>query len=233
MISHNTTFEQLCDIIAFRVVVQTFAECYQALGVLHNSFWVIPGRFKDYISTPKLNNYQSLHTTVVSPKYQRIEIQIRTEEMDLAADFGIAAHWQYKQGVHSHDGMQYNWIKDLLQILEQTNTPEEFLENTKLEMYQDQVFCFTDKGELLSLPKGVTVIDFAYAVDSWIGDHVYSARINGKPVPLITVLQNGDQVELSTSPDQNPQACWEGFVCTGRARARIRQFIRSQRKRAE
>lgn len=230
MITRNTTFEQLCDIMAFRVIVKTLPECYQALGILHSSYWVIPGRFKDYISTPKVNNYQSLHTAIVSPKYQRIEVQIRTEEMDLAAEYGIAAHWQYKQNIHAHDGKQYQWLRGLLQILEQTNNPEEFLENTKLEMFQDQVFCFTERGELIILPKGVTPIDFAYAVDSWIGDHVSGVKINGKQMPLRTILQNGDQVEIITSEDQTPLPAWERIVCTGKARARIRQFIRMQRQ---
>lgn len=231
MITRNTTFEQLCDILAFRIIVQTIPECYQALGILHNSYWVIPGRFKDYISTPKVNNYQSLHTAVISPKYQRIEIQIRTEEMDLAAEYGIAAHWQYKQNIHAYDGKQYQWIRSLLQIMEQTNNPEEFLENTKLEMFQDQVFCFTERGELIILPKGVTPIDFAYAVDSWMGDHITEVKINGKSRPLRTILQNGDQVEIITSEDQTPLPAWEKFVCTGKARARIRQFIRSQQQK--
>jgi GTP pyrophosphokinase len=228
MVARNATFEQLCDILAFRVIVQTLPECYQVLGIFHNSFWVVPGRFKDYISTPKVNHYQSIHTTVVSPKHQRIEIQIRTEEMDLAAEYGIAAHWQYKQGVNSHEGTQYPLVRNLLQILGQANNPEEFLENTKLEMYHDQVFCFTESGDLLSLPKGVTVVDFAYAVGTYMGDHVSEAKINGKLMPLRTVLQNGDQVEIITSQDQTPQSTWENFVCTGKAKARIRQFIRTQ-----
>lgn len=231
MITRNLTFEQLCDILAFRVIVKTIPECYQALGIIHCSYWVIPGRFKDYISTPKMNNYQSLHTAVISPKYQRIEIQIRTEEMDLAAEYGLAAHWQYKQDVRAYDGKQYAWVRGLLQIVEQSNSPEEFLEDTKLEMFQDQVFCFTKRGEMIILPKGVTVIDFAYAVDTELGDHVVEAKINGKVRPLKTVLQNGDQVELMTSIEQTPQPEWIAFVSTGKARARIRQFLRKQHRK--
>lgn len=231
MVTRNTTFEQLCDIMAFRVIVKTLPECYQSLGALHNSYWVIPGRFRDYISTPKLNNYQSIHTAVISPKYQRIEIQIRTEEMHTAAEYGIASHWQYKQDIHAHDGKQYNWVRNLLQILEQTETPEEFLENTKLEMFQDQVFCFTDHGELVVLPNGVTPIDFAYAIDSWVGDHISRVKINGNFMPLRTVLSNGDQVEIITSDEQTTASYWENFVCTGKARARIRQFVRTQQKK--
>lgn len=230
MLTRNATFEQLCDIMAFRVIVPTLPECYQALGLLHNSYWVIPGRFKDYISTPKVNNYQSLHTALVSPKHQRIEVQIRTEEMDLAAEYGIAAHWQYKQNIHAHEGKQYQWMRSLLDIMEHTNSPEEFLENTKLEMFQDQVFCFTERGELIILPSGVTPIDFAYAVDSWIGDHVCGVKINGQSMPLRTILQNGDQVEIITSEDQTPSPAWEKMVCTGKARARIRQFVRMQQQ---
>jgi GTP pyrophosphokinase len=231
MVSRNITFEQLCDVLAFRVIVETLPECYQVLGILHNTYWAISGKFKDYISTPKVNNYQSIHTTVISPKHQRIEIQIRTKEMDLASEFGIAAHWQYKQGVDFHDGKQYEWVKDLLQILEQTSSSEEFFENTKLEMYQDQVFCFTNKGKLLSLPKGVTVIDFAYAVDSWAGNHIVGAKINGKHMPLRTVLKNGDQIEIIASKGQKPQISWENFVCTGKAKTHIHRFFRTQHKK--
>ncbi|MDR1597642.1 MAG: RelA/SpoT family protein [Holosporales bacterium] len=225
MITRNTTFEQLCDILAFRVVVQTLPECYQALGILHNSYWVIPGHFKDYISMPKVNNYQSLHTAVISPKYQRMEIQIRTENMDMVAEYGIAAHWQYKQNVHAHDGTQYQWIRNLLQLLNNASNPSEFLENTKMEMFQDQVFCFTERGELIVLPKGVTPIDFAYALDSWVGDHVAGVNINGKAMPLCTVLKSGDQVEIITSEEKTPLPSWNDFVCTGRARMRIRKFL--------
>lgn len=231
MVTRNMTFEQLCDILAFRIIVKTIPECYQVLGILHCSYWVIPGRFKDYISTPKMNNYQSLHTAVISPKYQRIEVQIRTEEMDLAAEYGLAAHWQYKQNVHAYDGKQYPWVRGLLQIIEQTDNPEEFLEDTKLEMFQDQVFCFTERGEMIILPKGVTVIDFAYAVDAEIGDHLVEAKINGRPKPLKSVLQNGDQVELVTSVQQAPQPEWIAFVSSGKARAHIRQALRLQHKK--
>ena len=222
MVSRNATFEQLCDIMAFRIVVKTIPECYQTLGVLHNSYWVIPGRFRDYISTPKVNGYQSLHTAIINPKHQRIEIQIRTEEMDLAAEFGIAAHWKYKQSVKSHDGKQYQWIRNLLQLLEKAENPVEFFENTKTEMFQDQVFCFTEKGDLISLPWGSTVIDFAYAIDSNVGDHVCGAKVNGKPVALKTVLKNGDQVEIETSENRTSQAVWENFVCTAKAKSYIK-----------
>ncbi|MBY0292685.1 MAG: bifunctional (p)ppGpp synthetase/guanosine-3',5'-bis(diphosphate) 3'-pyrophosphohydrolase [Alphaproteobacteria bacterium] len=223
----NITFEQLSDIIAFRVLVDTVSVCYRSLGVIHGTYPVVPGRFKDYISTPKQNNYQSIHTAVIGPNQHRIEIQIRTKDMDQVADLGVAAHWQYKQGV-SHDGHQYRWLRGLLEILERAEGPEEFLEHTKLEMFQDQVFCFTPKGDLITLPRGATSIDFAYAVHSSVGDHCTGVRINGRLMPLRTELENGDQVEIITSKTQHPSPTWERFVVTGKARASIRRFIRQQ-----
>ena len=223
----NITFEQLSDIIAFRILVDTVSVCYRALGVIHSTYSVVPGRFKDYISTPKQNNYQSIHTAVIGPNQHRIEIQIRTRDMDQVADLGVAAHWQYKQGV-SHDGHQYRWLRGLLEILERTEGSEEFLEHTKLEMFQDQVFCFTPKGDLITLPRGATSIDFAYAVHSSVGDHCTGVRINGRLMPLRTELENGDQVEIITSKTQHPSPTWERFVITGKARASIRRFIRQQ-----
>lgn len=223
----NVAFEQLSDIMAFRLIVDSMADCYQALGILHSRYALVPGRFKDYISTPKPNAYQSLHTTLIGPQNHRIEVQIRTLEMHQIAELGVAAHWQYKQG-RSHDGRQYAWLRGLLEILEHASGPEEFLEHTKLEMFQDQVFCFTPKGELIALPKGATTIDFAYAVHSQVGNHAVSAKVNGRQVPLRTVLHNGDQVEVVTSKNQTPSPTWERFVVTGKARASIRRFVRSQ-----
>lgn len=222
-------FEQLSDIMAFRITVETISECYQTLGVLHNKYLVLPGRFKDYISTPKPNGYRSLHTVLIGPFNSRIEVQIRTKEMHTIAEYGIAAHWQYKQNF-SHDGKQYAWLRGLLDILEHTSNPEEFMEHTRLEMFQDQVFCFTPKGELISLPGGATCIDFAYAVHSAVGDHATAVKINGRLMPLRTVLNNGDQVEIVTSKTQVPSPTWERFVVTGKARSRIRKFIRLQRR---
>ncbi len=223
----NITFEQLSDIIAFRIVVDTVFDCYRALGVIHGTYPVVPGRFKDYISTPKQNNYQSIHTAVIGPNQHRIEIQIRTKDMDEVSELGVAAHWQYKQGV-AHDGYQYRWLRGLLDILDNAEGPEEFLEHTKLEMFQDQVFCFTPKGDLITLPHGATSIDFAYAVHSSIGNHCASVRINGRMMPLRTELENGDQVEIITSKTQHPSPTWERFVVTGKARASIRRFVRQQ-----
>ncbi len=222
-------FEQLSDIMAFRVIVGTVEECYQALGIIHGQYRVVPGRFKDYISIPKPNEYRSLHTTVIGLENQRIEMQIRSREMHQVAELGVAAHWQFKQGEQT-DGRQYRWLRELLEILEHAEAPEEFLENTKLEMFTDQVFCFSPKGELKELPRGATPVDFAYAVHTEIGDTCVGVKINGERAPLRTELKNGDQVEILTSKDQTPSPTWEGFVITGKARACIRRFVRSQQR---
>jgi GTP pyrophosphokinase len=227
----NTSFEQLTDIVAFRIVVGDIAECYQALGAIHAQWHTIPGRFKDYISTPKSNGYQSLHTAILGPGQQRIEIQIRTEAMDEIAEYGLAAHWAYKQSGHPlKDGKQFRWIRELLEILDKSSNPEEFLENTKLEMYQDQVFCFTPKGDILAFPRGATPVDFAYGVHSGVGDTCVGAKINGRIVPLRTKLKNGDQVEIITSKTQTPSPTWERFVVTGKARSEIRKYVRTQQR---
>jgi GTP pyrophosphokinase len=227
MESKKVGFEQLSDIMAFRVIVDTIPECYQVLGCIHQKYHAVPGSIKDYISTPKNNGYRSLHTVVMGPESRCIEIQIRTREMHEVAELGVAAHWTYKQKVnYSNDGLQYRWIRELMQILESTESPEEFLENTRLEMYYDQVFCFTPEGELIALPKGATAIDFAFAIHSNIGLKCVGAKINGAIVPLKTSLENGDQVEIITSPGAAPSPDWEDFVITGKARAELRKFIR-------
>jgi guanosine-3',5'-bis(diphosphate) 3'-pyrophosphohydrolase len=226
----NVAFEQLSDIMAFRVVVDNLEQCYQALGIIHSHYPVVPGRFKDYISTPKPNNYRSLHTGIIGPERQRIEIQIRTREMHEVSELGVAAHWSYKQGDGKREGRQYRWLRELLDILEHAQNPEEFLEHTKLEMYQDQVFCFTPKGDLIALPRSATPVDFAYAVHSQVGDTCVGAKINGRIMPLRTQLSNGDQVEIVTSKAQTPSPAWERFVVTGKARARIRRFVRQQQR---
>ena len=227
----NVTFEQLSDIMAFRVVVDDIGACYAALGMLHGKYPVVPGRFKDYISTPKPNGYRSLHTSVIGPLRQRIEIQIRTREMHDIAERGVAAHWQYKQGEgEGTEGKKYRWLRELLDILDQASNPEEFLEHTKLEMFQDQVFCFTPKGDLIALPRGATPVDFAYAVHSEVGDHTVGAKVNGRIVPLKTQLANGDQVEIITSRAQSPSPTWESFVVTGKARSHVRRFVRNRER---
>ncbi len=223
-------FEQLSDIMAFRLVVENVEDCYRALGVAHHAYPVVPGRFKDYISTPKPNGYQSLHTGVFGPHRQRIEMQIRTERMHDIAENGLAAHWSYKQRSGGREGLQYRWLRELLDILEHASGPEEFMEHTKLEMFQDQVFCFTPKGDLINLPQRSTPVDFAYAVHSEVGDHCVGSKINGRMMPLRTELKNGDQIEIVTSKAQTPNPTWERFVVTGKARARIRRFIRQQER---
>ena len=222
----NASFEQLSDIMAFRICVDDIGACYQALGVVHSKYHMVPRRFKDYISTPKPNGYQSIHTGVIGPENTRIEIQIRTREMHEIAEKGIAAHWAYKQGQKAV-GKNFRWIRELLEILEQASNPEEFLENTKLEMYNDQVFCFTPKGDLIGLPMNSTPVDFAYAVHSTVGDTCVGAKINGEIRPLRTILQNGDQVEVLTSKAQHPSTEWERFVVTGKAKAAIRRYVRA------
>jgi GTP pyrophosphokinase len=234
MQTRNVAFEQLSDIMAFRIVVPTREQCYIALGAVHNAYPVIAGRFKDYISTPKANGYQSLHTgvTLRHPRNQKIEVQIRTREMHEIADNGVAAHWNYKEGEIEppSETKRYGWVQDLLEILENSGAADEFLENTKLELYQDQVFCFSPKGQLIQLPRGATPIDFAYAVHSQVGDTCVGAKINGRLMPLRTVLQNGDQVEIMTARGGTPSPSWERWVVTGKARARIRRYVAAQQR---
>ena len=222
-------FEQLSDILGFRVIVETTADCYRALGVLHTNWQMVPERFKDFISTPKPNGYRSIHTTVIGPERQRVEIQIRTQEMHDIAERGVAAHWRYREHVEAKDRSEANaleWLRDMVELLERGDNAEDFLEHSRLNMYQDQVFCFTPKGDLISLPRGATPIDFAYAVHTDLGHHTVGAKINGAQVPLHTPLRNGDQVEIITTKEQTPSPLWEQFVVTGRARAEIRRFLR-------
>jgi len=229
----NVAFEQLSDIMAFRILVDSTEECYHVLGVLHSKYHSVPGRFKDYISTPKPNGYQSIHTTVMGPSRQRIEVQIRTHEMHNQAELGVAAHWAYKEGgekANKGDMKGYRWLRDLLDILAQEQKPEDFWENTKLELFQDQVFVFSPKGDLIELPNGATPIDFAYAIHSDIGDRCVGAKINSRIAPLNTRLANGDQVEVITAKTQKPSPTWERFVVTGKARSHIRKYIRNQQR---
>ncbi len=229
----NIAFEQLSDIMAFRVVVKDLAACYHALGVVHQTWPSVPGRFKDYISTPKQNGYRSLHTTVIGPENKRIEVQIRTQQMHDISELGVAAHWQYKQNgkeAPEAEARQYRWLRELLEILEQASDPEEFLEHTKLNMFQDQVFCFTPKGDLIALPRDATVVDFAYAVHSDVGDTAVGAKVNGRVVPLRTTLRNGDQVEILRSKVPAPNPTWLNFVKSGRAKSCINRFIRQQQR---
>jgi GTP diphosphokinase / guanosine-3',5'-bis(diphosphate) 3'-diphosphatase len=227
-------FEQLSDIFGFRVIVGSVVECYQALGIVHTTWPVVPGRFKDYISTPKQNDYRSIHSTVIGPGKQRVELQIRTRAMHQIAEYGIAAHALYKDNVGSPTEMlsresnAYAWLRRTIELLAEGSNPEEFLEHTKLELFHDQVFCFTPKGKLIALPRGATPIDFAYAVHTDVGNMAVGAKINGKIGPLISPLQNGDEVQILTSKAQTaPPAAWESIVVTGKARAAIRRATRA------
>lgn len=226
-------FEQLSDIFGFRIIVQSVEDCYRALGVVHTQWSLVPGRFKDYISTPKQNDYRSLHTTVIGPGSQRVELQIRTEGMHNVAEFGIAAHALYKDNL-AGDGKRlesesraFAWLRRTMEMLAEGDNPEEFLEHTKLELFQDQVFCFTPKGKLINLPRGANAIDFAYAVHTDIGNTAIACRVNGRPAPLASELSNGDEVAIVTARDQTPPAAWEELVMTGRARAAIRKATRA------
>jgi guanosine-3',5'-bis(diphosphate) 3'-pyrophosphohydrolase len=227
-------FEQLSDIFGFRVVLDDVEACYRALGVVHTTWPVVPGRFKDYISTPKQNDYRSIHTTVIGPGNQRVELQIRTEEMDQIAELGIAAHAFYKDGVGSptellkRESNAFAWLRRTIGILSDSANPEEFLEHTKLELFHDQVFCFTPKGKLIALPRHANVIDFAYAVHTDVGNSAVGCKINGKFAPLSSELQNGDEVEVLTSQAQAaPPSAWESLAVTGKARAAIRRATRT------
>ena len=229
----SVSFEQMSDILGFRIMVENIADCYRVLGIVHNAWPFVPGRFKDYISTPKQNDYRSLHTTVVGPKHQRVELQIRTRVMDEVAEFGIAAHALYKDQsvaernqVLGKEARAYQWLRRTIETLAEGDNPEEFLEHTKLELFLDQVFCFTPKGLLIALPRGGTPIDFAYAVHTDIGNHAVGVRINGRNAPLTSELRNGDEVEILTSEAQVPPPAWEGLVVTGKARAAIRRATR-------
>jgi GTP diphosphokinase / guanosine-3',5'-bis(diphosphate) 3'-diphosphatase len=231
MAERHISFEQLSDIMAFRVIVADPDQCYRALGLIHRRWPMVPGRFKDYISTPRRNGYRSLHTAVIHSERMRIEIQIRDQEMHAQAEHGLAAHWAYKQKIGKPDG-QSGWIRDLVEILDHADSPEELLEHTRMAMYQDRIFAFTPTGELIQLPKGATPVDLAYAVHTDLGDQTVGAKINGRVVPLRTVIENGDQVEILRSSAQQPQPAWMNFVVTGKARASIRRFIR-QKERGE
>ncbi|QDX26423.1 bifunctional (p)ppGpp synthetase/guanosine-3',5'-bis(diphosphate) 3'-pyrophosphohydrolase [Sphingomonas suaedae] len=229
MSERHVSFEQLSDIMAFRATVGTEEECYRALGIIHRRWPMVPGRFKDYISTPKRNGYRSLHTSIIHAGDTRVEIQIRTREMHAQAEHGLAAHWAYKQDAVRPD-TQVSWIRDLVDILEQAESPEELLEHTKMAMYQDRIFAFTPKGELIQLPKGATPIDFAYAVHTDLGDQAVGAKINGRVVPLRTEIAQGDQVAILRSKAQRPQENWLNFAITGKARAAIRRHLRHKER---
>ena len=230
MAERHLPFDQVTDIMAFRVITESEADCYAALGVLHTVWQFIPGKFKDYISTPKNNGYRSVHTSLIYQNSMRVEVQIRTKEMHRLNEFGLAAHWAYKQSGRP-DG-QVGWLRDLIEIVDASHDPEELLEHTRLAIYQDRIFAFTPKGALFQLPKGSTPVDFAFAVHTDLGAQTVGAKINGRHVPLRTTLENGDVVEIIKSKKTEPQLSWLGFVVTGKARAAIRRSVRAK-ERAE
>jgi len=244
MANKQISLEQLSDIYAFRVITNSIDDCYRVLGVAHTTWRTVPGRFKDYISTPKQNNYQSIHTTIVGPRHQRVELQIRTREMHDIAEYGVAAHAIYKDAVRLNgyglsrspseiekESGPYVWLRRLVETLLEGSNPEEFLEHTKLELFQDQVFCFTPKGRIIALPRGATPLDFAYAVHTDIGNAAVGAFVNGRHVPIDTQLRNGDEVEIETAKHHTPPAAWENLVVTGRARSAIRRAARDAVRR--
>jgi guanosine-3',5'-bis(diphosphate) 3'-pyrophosphohydrolase len=227
-------FEQIYDYVAFRVIVENVADCYASLGVIHSQWTPIPGRFKDYIALPKPNMYQSLHTTVIGPGHRRIEVQIRTREMHTVAEYGIAAHWKYKQntgGLDAKDAAKFAWLRQLMEFQKDVKDPAEFLESVKVDLFADEVYVFTPRGDVRVFPRGSTPIDFAYSIHSEVGDHCTGARVNGILVPLRHELRNGDTVEIITSQNQQPNKDWLDFVASGRARSRIRAHLRTEERR--
>ncbi|GAA4042806.1 RelA/SpoT family protein [Parerythrobacter jejuensis] len=230
MAERHVNFEQITDIFAFRVLTENVEDCYRALGVLHTVWQFLPGRFKDYVSTPKNNGYRSLHTSLIYENSMRVEVQIRDQDMHRRNEFGLAAHWAYKQADHA-DG-QVGWLRDLIEIVDASHDAEELLEHTRMAVYQDRIFAFTPKGALFQLPKGATPVDFAFAVHTDLGAQTVGAKVNNRHVPLRTVLDNGDVVEIIKGKEAEPQMSWLGFVVTGKARASIRRAVR-QKERGE
>ncbi|MFO0556065.1 MAG: bifunctional (p)ppGpp synthetase/guanosine-3',5'-bis(diphosphate) 3'-pyrophosphohydrolase [Polyangiaceae bacterium] len=231
MQAQQCDFDKVYDVIAFRAVVESVADCYACLGVIHSQWTPVPGRFKDYVALPKPNMYQSLHTTVIGPSSERIEIQIRTHEMHRVAEQGIAAHWKYKErsgGIDPRDAARFGWLRQLMEFQKELKDPAEFLESVKVDLFQDEVYVFTPKGDVRVFPRGSTPIDFAYAIHSEVGHHCSGARANGSIVPLRYKLRNGDVVEVMTSAHQSPSKDWLDFVVSGRARSRIRQYLRTE-----
>jgi GTP pyrophosphokinase len=227
--------EQIYDIVAFRVITSSVRDCYAALGVVHSKWTPVPGRFKDYIALPKPNLYQSLHTSVIGPRGERMEVQIRTQEMDKVAEEGIAAHWRYKEGgpISAEDQKKFSWLRQLMEWQRDLKDPTEFIESVKIDLFQDEVYVFTPKGDVKALPKGATPVDFAYSIHSQVGDHCSGARVNGLIVPLKYQLRNGDTLEILTNPQQKPNKDWLKFCATSKAKAKIRHYIRAaERERA-
>ncbi|MEM7138802.1 MAG: bifunctional (p)ppGpp synthetase/guanosine-3',5'-bis(diphosphate) 3'-pyrophosphohydrolase [Myxococcota bacterium] len=236
MRSTGVGFEQVHDFVAFRVITESVADCYATLGVIHSEWTPVPGRFKDYVALPKSNMYQSLHTTVIGPGNRRVEIQIRTHEMHRTAEYGIAAHWQYKEhtgGIDPKDAARFVWLRQLMEFQKEVADPEEFYESVKVDLFPEDVYVFTPKGDVKTFPRGATPVDFAYAVHSEVGHRCSGARVNGAIVPLRHKLQNGDVVDILTSKNHHPSKDWLEFAITSRARSRIRAYLRlEERKQA-
>jgi RelA/SpoT family (p)ppGpp synthetase len=222
----RTSLEQISDILGFRVIANSISECYKTLGIFHTRWQTIPGRFKDYISTPKINNYKSIHTAIIGPEKQRVEIQIRTKYMHEFAQRGIASHWKYKSSekINLSAWKEYDWLVDLVEIIDKGASPEHYYEYTKLQMFQDNVFCFTPEGSVIKLPKDATSIDFAYAVHTHIGDTAIRCEVNGKESSLQSILHNGDMIKIITSDKVSPSLHWLSSAKTGKARAAIRRY---------
>ena len=230
MVQKHLSFAQVTDLYGFRVIVPSVTDCYTALGVLHQMYKPVPGKFKDYIALPKINGYQSLHTTLVGPSSVNIEFQMRTEEMHVIAEAGVAAHWLYKAQDHENDSAERlgtKWLQSLLDIQNETRDAAEFWDHVKVDLFPDAVYVFTPKSQILSLPRGATVVDFAYAIHSNVGNHTAAAKINSEQVPLRTELKNGDVVEIMTTPQSSPNPAWLAFVRTGRARSKIRHYLKT------
>src|SRR5690349_16642555 len=234
MKTQDCEYEQVYDVIAFRVIVESVADCYAALGVIHSRWTPIPGRFKDYVALPKPNMYQSLHTTVIGPGRERIEIQIRTHDMQRVAEHGIAAHWKYKErisgGVDPKDAEKFGWLRQLMEFQKDMKDPAEFLESVKVDLFADEVYVFTPKGDVRVFPRGASPIDFAYTIHSEVGNHCSGARVNGAIVPLKYKLRNGDVVEVMTSNQQHPSKDWMETVVTGRAKSKVRAYLRAEQR---
>ena len=235
MTQQNLSLDQVYDLIAFRIVVGTLKDCYAVLGLIHSLWKPVVGRFKDYISIPKANMYQSLHTTVVGPDGERIEIQIRTEEMHRVAEYGVAAHWQYKErhggeAGQARDAERLTWLRQIMDWQRELKDPREFMSSLRFDLFQDEVYVFTPRGDIKELPEGATSVDFAYAIHTQVGDRCAGAKINGRLVPLHTELKNGDRVEIITDPHRHPSRDWLKFVKTARARTRIKQYIRTEER---
>jgi guanosine-3',5'-bis(diphosphate) 3'-pyrophosphohydrolase len=232
MLAQHLEFEQIHDLTAFRIVLNSVSECYAVLGLIHSLWRPVPGRFKDYIAMPKSNGYQSLHTTVIGPEGARIEIQIRTHEMDLIAEEGIAAHWSYKEGktLEAEDAKVITWLRQMMEWQQDLEDPREFFENVRVDLYPDEVYVFTPKGEVKEFPKGATPLDFAYSIHTEVGHRCIGARVNGKMVPLKYQLSTGETVEIVTSVHQKPSKDWLKFVKTGRARTKIRHYVLTEER---